>query len=396
LSGQLPEIHPDYAARLARLRAQLAESGIDALLVTSPPNLRYLVGFDGTLGALLVSQQAAILAVDGRYVTSARARLAEVASLNEVAVELVERNHEETLARAIVSGPKIWNLGVEAATITLSRFDRLSEALGRAADDSQGAGSAPRLRSTERLVERIRQLKDASEIATLREGAARLSQVAREVPALVRPGRTERDIAADIDSAVRRAGFERPAFETIVASGPNSALPHARPGHRLLEPGDGVVLDFGGIYDGYCLDLTRTVQLAPGTDRFAQVFEAVRAAHAAAIRSVRPGVKASAVDAAAREVLVERGLGDAFVHGTGHGLGLEVHEEPRISKAGSAQHDETLAPGMVFTIEPGAYVPGLGGVRIEDDVLVVDEGCEVLTNVPIDRTGPGLEGPAGE
>jgi Xaa-Pro aminopeptidase len=396
LSGQLPEIHPDYAARLARLRAQLAESGIDALLVTSPPNLRYLVGFDGTLGALLVSQQAAILAVDGRYVTSARARLAEVASLNEVAVELVERNHEETLARAIVSGPKIWNLGVEAATITLSRFDRLSEALGRAEDDSQGAGSAPRLRSTERLVERIRQLKDASEIATLREGAARLSQVAREVPALVRPGRTERDIAADIDSAVRRAGFERPAFETIVASGPNSALPHARPGHRLLEPGDGVVLDFGGVYDGYCVDLTRTVQLAPGTDRFAQVFEAVRAAHAAAIRSVRPGVKASAVDAAAREVLVERGLGDAFVHGTGHGLGLEVHEEPRISKAGSAQHDETLAPGMVFTIEPGAYVPGLGGVRIEDDVLVVDEGCEVLTNVPIDRTGPGLEGPAGE
>jgi Xaa-Pro aminopeptidase len=156
------------------------------------------------------------------------------------------------------------------------------------------------------------------------------------------------------------------------------------------------VLDFGGVYDGYCVDLTRTVQLAPGSEAFGQLFEAVRGAHAAAIRAVRPGVIASAVDAAARDVLTQRGLGDVFVHGTGHGLGLEVHEGPRIGKAGSGLPDEPLECGMVFTIEPGAYVPGLGGVRIEDDVLVVDGGCEVLTDVPIDQTGRAIDGPAGD
>jgi Xaa-Pro aminopeptidase len=239
-------------------------------------------------------------------------------------------------------------------------------------------------------VERCRMVKDSAEIAIFREAAARLSSVAREVPGFIRVGRSEREIADDIGQALRRAGFDRPAFDTIVASGPNSALPHARPGRRTLQGGDGVVLDFGGVYDGYCVDLTRTVQLAPLTDGFGRLFEAVRAAHAAAIRVVAPGVQASAVDRAARQVLEAAGLGEAFVHGTGHGLGLDVHEEPRLTKSGSGlapAADEVLRPGMVVTIEPGAYVPGLGGVRIEDDVLVVEGGCEVLTEVPIDRMG---------
>jgi Xaa-Pro aminopeptidase len=209
-----------------------------------------------------------------------------------------------------------------------------------------------------------------------------LSEAARQILPAVRPGRSELEVAAEIDDVLRRTGFERPAFDTIVASGPNSALPHARPGRRAIEPGDGVVLDFGGVHDGYCVDLTRTVRLEPADARLARVFDAVRAAHAAALAATRPGVMASVVDAAARSTLVERGLGEAFLHGTGHGLGLEIHERPRISRADPAAVDEVLQAGMVITIEPGAYVAGLGGVRIEDDVLVVDGGCEVLTEVP--------------
>jgi Xaa-Pro aminopeptidase len=186
-------------------------------------------------------------------------------------------------------------------------------------------------------------------------------------------------VAHDIDALIRRLGFERPAFETIVASGPNSALPHARPGARVLQPGDGVVLDFGGVYDGYCVDLTRTVQLGDAGSDFRRVFAAVAEAQQAAIASIRPGIPASAVDSAARAVLGRYGLEEAFGHGTGHGLGLEVHEEPRIGRALAGVPDLLLEAGMVFTVEPGAYVEGVGGVRIEDDVLVTEDGCVVLT-----------------
>jgi Xaa-Pro aminopeptidase len=222
----------------------------------------------------------------------------------------------------------------------------------------------------------------------MREAARMLSSAAVDALAAVRPGRSESDVALDVELSLRRAGFSKPAFETIVASGANSALPHARPGSRMLTAGDGVVLDFGGVYDGYCVDLTRTVQLGPASGSFSRIFAAVRAAHAAAIATIRPGIAASAVDGAARAVLVERGLGEAFVHGTGHGLGLEVHEEPRVTRQGAAR-DEILRPGMIFTVEPGAYLPGVGGVRIEDDVLVTAAGCEVLTDVPIDLEGYG-------
>jgi Xaa-Pro aminopeptidase len=238
------------------------------------------------------------------------------------------------------------------------------------------------------LVERGRIIKDEGEIDVMRQAGRMLSSAAIEALAAVQTGRSEAEVAFEAELALRRAGFTKPAFETIVASGPNSALPHARPGARVLSPGDGVVLDFGGVYDGYCVDLTRTVQLGPASDSFRRIFDAVRAAHAAAIAVVKPGVAASAVDTAAREALAARGLADAFVHGTGHGLGLEVHEEPRVTRPGVAR-DEILRPGMIFTVEPGAYLPGVGGVRIEDDVLVTPSGCEVLTAVPIEMEGDG-------
>jgi len=181
---------------------------------------------------------------------------------------------------------------------------------------------------------------------------------------------------------MRAAGFERQAFDTIVGSGPHSALPHYRAGERVLTSGDLVVLDFGGVLDGYCCDLTRTVSIGPPSPEARRLYTAVYDAHQAAIAAIRPGVESTAVDAAARSVLESRGLGEAFGHGTGHGLGLNVHEEPRITRPRSDVPAVPLVPGMVFTVEPGAYLAGFGGVRIEDDVLVTETGCEVLTSVP--------------
>jgi Xaa-Pro aminopeptidase len=188
---------------------------------------------------------------------------------------------------------------------------------------------------------------------------------------------------------MREAGYERPAFDTIVASGPNAALPHHRAGDRVLAAGDLVVLDFGGVLDGYCCDLTRTVSVGPPSSQAVRVHAAVCDAQRAAIAAVRPGLEASAVDAAARNVLEQHGLGDAFGHGTGHGLGLDIHEDPRIARPRSDAPAVRLEPGMVFTVEPGAYLPGWGGVRIEDDVLVTETGCDVLTSVSRDLSALG-------
>jgi Xaa-Pro aminopeptidase len=239
------------------------------------------------------------------------------------------------------------------------------------------------------LIERFRAVKDAAEISLLREAARRLTPVAATAIDSIGSGIPEKEVAAVIETALRRAGYERPAFDTIVASGPNSALPHYRAGDRALHDGDLVVLDFGGVLDGYCSDLTRTVTVGNPSPEARRLHTAVLEAQAAAIDAVKPGVTTADIDGAARQVLVGYGLGEAFGHGTGHGLGLDVHEEPRVSKPRPDVPPERLEPGMVFTIEPGAYVPGFGGVRIEDDVLVTETGCEVLTSVPRELQGCG-------
>jgi len=298
---------------------------------------------------------------------------------HNVTVVVPATSYDETLADVLrETGAR--RIGIEAAWMSVSRFNRLSAALaGSAPTPLRSPDGCPAVVPTERIIEAERVVKDAAEIAALREAGRRLAEATPEAVGLAQPGRSEHDVAADVDALLRRSGFERPAFETIVASGPNSALPHARPGARILREGDGVVLDFGGVYDGYCVDLTRTVQLGDAGVEFRRLFAAVTEAQLQAIAAVRPGVKASAVDDAARAALGRYGLEEAFGHGTGHGLGLEVHEEPRIGRPLAGQPDLVLQPGMVFTIEPGVYVAGIGGVRIEDDVLVTDEGCLVLT-----------------
>jgi Xaa-Pro aminopeptidase len=359
--------------RLSLVRHWMRDASVESLFVTHLPNILYLTGFAGTAGALVVSPEGCRLIVDSRYVTAARALVSALPD-NLVRVEPVARSYDETTVTAIREGGG--RVGVEASHLTLARYNALTAGL------SAGVPPHPVVVPTERVVERARMVKDRDEIAIFREAAARLSAVARRLPELAVPGRTEREVAERIEDAMRRVGFSRPAFDTIVASGPNSALPHASPTDRPLQAGDPTVLDFGGVYGGYCVDLTRTVQLGGISGEMGRIFTAVAEAQRAAIAAVQPGRRPSEIDAAARSVLEGYGLGEAFGHGTGHGLGLEIHEEPRVGRLLAGQPDDPLEPGVVMTIEPGAYVPGLGGVRIEDDVLVTINGCEVLTDVP--------------
>jgi Xaa-Pro aminopeptidase len=352
----------------------MAERTLDALVVTSLPNILYLTNFVGSSAIVVMTADRLLFITDSRYVaavTDTRGNAHECPGLELLAVEA---SYDATLAAAACAMPSA-RIGFEAAHLSVSRHDWLRKMIG-------ASDAAPALVATEGLVERARVKKDPYELAVLTEAARRLSAVATRVLGLVGRDRTEREMALDIDWQIRSVGFERPAFETIVASGPNAALPHAKPTERTLIEGDLVVLDFGGVYDSYCVDLTRTVSLGRASARARDVHSAVLRAHDRAIAAVGPERSRFAIDAAARTALGEAGMGEAFGHGTGHGLGLEIHEDPRIARHRLGdENDEAVAAGMVFTIEPGAYFPGWGGVRIEDDVVVTGTGVQLLTDV---------------
>lgn len=365
--------------RHAIVRAQLETAGLDALIVTALPNILYLTNFTGSSAIVVLTRDRVHFITDFRYLTAIAETRGTAHECPALDVVRAEGAYDARLAELIAS--HAWpRVGFEAAHLTVNRHQWLASAIGA------GPAAASQLVPTDGIVERARVRKDEYEIAALREAASRLSAVAVKAITEVRVGRTEQDVAAAIDAHIRTAGFARTAFDTIVASGPNAALPHHSPGERKLTEGDLVVLDFGGVYDSYCVDLTRTVSLGAASPRARQVYAAVLEAHDAAIQSVAPGRSRFEVDAAARRALDGHGLGEVFGHGTGHGLGIEVHEDPRITRrrADVDQHDELVAAGMVFTIEPGAYLAGWGGVRIEDDVLVTAEGVEVLTRVATD------------
>jgi Xaa-Pro aminopeptidase len=362
------------ARRHARLRASLATLGLRALIVTSPQNIRYLTNHAGTSGTLVATADAMHLLVDFRYEEAVRARQDTTAACPSLRTWRVPNSYDEALAGCLVD-LGVESAGIEAQHLTVARYDWLRRTLAVRAP-------AVMLTASEGVVERLRMVKDEAEVTLLRQAARGLSAVAEVAFRAVRAGAEEREVAGAIEMALRAEGYERTAFDTIVASGPHSALPHHRAEARRLAPGDLVVLDFGGVLSGYCSDLTRTVAVGEVGREARRLHQAVSEAQQAAIEVVRPGITTTAVDAAARSVLERHNLGDAFGHGTGHGLGLEVHEEPRLTRPRPDVPAILLEPGMVFTIEPGAYVPGLGGVRIEDDVLVTDTGYEVLTNVP--------------
>jgi Xaa-Pro aminopeptidase len=374
------------------VRDAAARHQLDALVVTTRSNILYLTNFTGSAAIVIVTPDKVSFITDFRYVTALDTLQKSPQACPGLELSVVDGTYDATLI-GVIGSLGVARLGFEASNLTVSRHLLLAAAF------SDAAGTVgPALVPTEQLVERIRVRKDDDEIATLRDAAGLLSEVARGVFEEIAPGRTERDIAQAIDNRIRRAGFERPAFDTIVASGPRAALPHATPGERRLSENDLVVLDFGGVYDSYCVDLTRTVSVGRAGERVREVYAAVLEAHDRAIRAVQPGRSRFAVDAAARDWLTTCGLGAAFGHGTGHGLGLDIHEDPRITRpageetprggvadaGGAGDVNQALTPGMVFTIEPGAYLPGWGGVRIEDDVLVTEHGVDVLTSVTTD------------
>jgi Xaa-Pro aminopeptidase len=373
-----------FRARHERLRPLLAERQLDALVLASLPNLTYISGFSGSAGLLIVTADRLYLLIDFRYSAAVARAAAEGALAPALDAVQIDGSYDRSLAKWLAERP-FRRVGYEASHLSVARYEtwRREVAAQHAASSIKGAPAIEWV-PVEGAVEDGRLRKDPYEIEVFREAALRLSSVARDVlNEVVRAGRTESAIAADIDWRIRHAGFSKTAFDTIVAAGPNSALPHAVPTDRVLAPGDLVLLDFGGVYGGYCVDLTRTVGLGPVPDECKRLYTAVHDAHAAALAAAgRPGVTTGDVDAAARDTLGRHGLAEQFGHGTGHGLGLEIHEAPRISKR-TAEHpgEAKIEPGMVFTIEPGAYVTGLGGVRIEDDVLVTSSGCTLLTDV---------------
>ena len=362
--------------RHSAVRGRFDALGVDALVITHPPNIFYLSNHAGSAGMLVLTRDAVHLLADFRYAESIERLQASPQACPGLLTWPVPASYDEALV-ACLSSLGLTRVGFEAAHVSVARHDWLTRTI-------QSRSLRLELHPIEGVVEQARMIKDAHELHAIRIAASRLTEVATRGIAAAHAGVTERVVAAAIESALRDAGFDRIAFDTIVASGPHSALPHYRAGDRQLVAGDLVVLDFGGVLDGYCCDLTRTVAIGPPGPDASRIYEAVRDAQAAALTAVRPGILASDVDGAARAVLESRGLGHAFGHGTGHGLGLEVHEEPRIGRPRSGVAAAVLEPGMIFTIEPGAYLPGFGGVRIEDDVLVTHDGCEVLTSVPRD------------
>ena len=352
----------DVAARAPRLRARLDRDGLDALLVSDLTNIRYLTGFTGSAALLLVTGDGLLFVTDGRYEHQSAAELA--AAGVDAIIEITGTAQRDVFAAA-VERAGIDRLGLEAESVTWAAQRRYAETWfpGRT------------LVATAGLVEGLREIKDDGEIDRIAAASAVADAALAEVRPLLLDGPAERELGLALDTAMRRLGAADVSFETIVASGPNGALPHHRPGTRPITEGDLVVLDFGALVDGYHSDMTRTVMVGEPTPTQARMYEVVAEAQAAGVAAVRAGVDARDVDAACREGIAAAGWADAFPHGTGHGVGLDIHEDPRVGAGSTAR----LADRCVVTVEPGVYLPDHGGVRIEDTVVVTADGCRTVT-----------------
>jgi len=356
----------NFRARQERLREHLATTRFDGLLVSHLPNIRYLCGFTGSAGLLLVEESGSMFFTDVRYDTQAHGEvkgpkvvIARKAALAAVGEFLSKRR----------SRGRGWTLGIEAEHFTVAEKSRLNRL----------RPSGVLLKDAPGIVEKMRMMKDSDELRCIREAVDLGARIFERGLKVLRAGMKEVDVAAEMELAARRGGADGMSFDTIVASGARSALPHGRASTQAIRPGAFVVCDFGVILSGYCSDQTRTVWVGSVPKDARRIYEAVREAQQAASEAVRPGIAVGEVDAAARKVLKKAGLGRYFTHSTGHGVGLEIHESPRVA---SGQR-EILQAGMVITIEPGVYFPGKWGIRIEDMVVVTAGGCEALT--PTDK-----------
>ena len=352
----------NFLARQAKLRGHLLTTRFDGLLISHLPNIRYLCGFTGSAGFLLVEEGGSTFFSDVRYDTQAHEEVegAKVVIAKKSVLEGIGAYLSKRRKRS-----RGWTIGIEAEHLTIAEKKRLAQSLP----------SFVKLKDAPALVERARMVKDSDELDLIRTAVklgARLFNRAIEV---IRPGVKETEVAGEMEFTARKGGAEEMSFPTIIAAGARSALPHGRASDQVIKPGGFVVCDFGVILSGYCSDQTRTVWVGNTPKEARQAYEAVREAQQAAVEVVKPGIRVGDVDAAARSVLKKAGLGRYFTHSTGHGVGLEIHESPRVAQG----QQEVLQPGMVITIEPGVYFPGKWGIRIEDMVAVTAGGCEVLT-----------------
>ena len=350
--------------RIQKLRQKMANESLDGLLVTQPDNRRYLSGFSGSNGILIISKERQGLATDSRYYTQVRQECPDW-ELLEVGYDFAA-NMLELLREFGLGGLRV---GFEAGNVSVSELHRWERALtGRLI-----------LVNTENIVEELRMEKDEGEIIRIKKAIALADETMLHITNWLHPGVTEQETAWEIESYMRTHGASALSFEPIVASGPNSAKPHARLTNRRLQMGDPLTIDIGCVVDGYCSDITRSFCLAkPADDRYQSVWNTVLQAQEAAIAGAKANLPGADVDGIARDVIKQAGYGEYFGHGLGHGLGVAVHESPRFSFIYSG----TVPTAAVMTVEPGIYIPGWGGVRIEDVVLVRENAAEVLTNAP--------------
>ncbi len=355
--------------RLQRLRNTLVEQALPAILLTAPTSRRYLSGFTGSAGALLISAEAAFLLTDGRYTVQATVEAPNF-TVREVRAPTKPMPR---LVAELAAELGIAQLGFEATVMTVAEHRQLAQALGETVA----------LVATENVVEELRQVKDEGEIELLRRAAAITDAALAAVLPSLTPDMTEREAAWRIEVALHEQGAEGPSFPIIVAAGRNSARPHHSPGEAQLGKGQPIIIDMGARLEGYHADLTRTIVLGQPDDTFRAVYAATLAAQQAAIDALRPGLPWAEADAIARRVIEEAGYGAGIAHSLGHGVGLAIHEAPwlRIT-APEAPPSPPLQAGMVTSVEPGIYLPEWGGVRIEDLVLITVDGCEMLSQAP--------------
>jgi len=348
--------------RLTKLREALTTEGFDAILITQPGNRRYLSGFTGSAGVLLISQDQAILATDFRYYEQVEKqapdfRLAKIT--DEFKMLLPELVHQVGAKR----------VGFESAHLTVDQHQEWQE-----------VAECFELVPTKELVEGIRAIKDENELSKIRKAIALADEALAHIAGFIEPGMTEKEVAWELEVFMRTHGAEKVAFDLIVASGPNGAMPHATVSERVIRAGEPIVIDLGAMVDGYNSDLTRTICSGRPDDRLKGIYDIVLEAQCTAEQSIRPGMTGKQADGIARQVIEEAGYGENFGHGLGHGVGLAVHEKPGVGRLS----EDVLEPGMVFTVEPGIYLPGWGGVRIEDIVVMREDGVEVLTQASKD------------
>lgn len=348
--------------RVETVREHLRKLSLDGLMVTHLPNVHYLSGFTGSSGTCLILPDRAYFVSDGRYLTQSRQEV--------IGMEILigADSHLEIMKKKGVLGNGR-SVGFEGDHTSVALMEKMTTLF-----------PSCRWEATSRLVEKIAAVKDEEEIRLIRKAVEITDDVFDQIVPELRPGVQEREIAAKISYITRMLGADGDAFSPIVASGPNSALPHAVPSERELQEGDFVVLDFGARYGGYHADMTRTVVIGSASDRHRDIYDAVREAQSRTCRSLRAGMSCREADSVARDIISQRGYGEQFVHSTGHGLGLEVHTLPRLSQLS----DDSLHENYVVTVEPGVYIPDWGGVRIEDDVIVKAYGCEILNQSPRD------------